>query len=336
MAVRGVVYLAECQNEMREKDRQALKIYSPRPYGSDVAYHEDMARLLKVAMMVHSIHNDNLVDVQRFIDDRGIYMMLMPWIDGFDLRQLADDRLLDELRTHVQPQRWANEYDVIYAVPSEKRLRLQPLVAVNIIEKCLRGLIPLHKVGLVHGDIKPSNIMLDINGSIRLIDIGSAHFYKTPPRQRTWSPRYAPPEYLRHGEWTPQSDLASLGYVLVELLSGEPELGGPAVGDDSTRVVDRTRDDALLESKLLLSDRLTDLLPKEIQRTPGLLELCRKLIDPDPRNRFADAKSAMDGDRFSAWNVRNRVIKNGQGVHEVSRITTWIEDVKNMKENRSR
>ncbi len=95
-------------------------------------------------------------------------------------------------------------------------------MAVNIVEKCLQALDALHSQEIVHGDIKPANIMLDQYGSIRLIDIGSAFKLSAPPRHHSWTPRYAPPEILEGEKWTPQSDLASLGYVLIEMLSGQP------------------------------------------------------------------------------------------------------------------
>jgi serine/threonine-protein kinase len=324
----GTVYLTECLDEL--SGEQALKVYSPQPYGSADAYHEDMQRLLNVATFVHRIHHDNLVDVQRFVDYRGIYVMVMQWIDGFDLRHLLDVKLLEQLRQSVTPDRWDHLSRVIYATPAPGRLCLQPLQAVNIIEKCLSGLSALHGHGIVHGDIKPSNIMLDSNGSIRLIDIGSACRYLTPPRQRIWTPRYAPPEFLERGEWTPQSDLASLGYVLVELLSGDPNLGGPSVGNESTRTVDRHRDDVLLEAKRCLPERLTELLPANISRSEKLLSLCRKLIDPDPTKRFADASKAIDGDLAGAWHFRMEVTKGGLAVREAGEIKQWVYDVKHL------
>ena len=53
-----------------------------------------------------------------------------------------------------------------------------------------------------------------------LIDMGSAIDYRNPPRDRECTPLYAAPEVLENREATPRSDLASVGYVLIELLSG--------------------------------------------------------------------------------------------------------------------
>lgn len=324
----GVVYLTECLDEL--SGEQALKIYSSQPYRSAAAYHEDMQRVLKVASLVHRIHHDNLIDVQRFVEYKGIYVMVMQWIDGFDLRRLLDPQLVDRLRQHVDPERWTYLDNVIYATPAAGRLCLQPLLAVNIVEKCLRGLGALHEKGVVHGDIKPSNIMLDCNGSIRLVDIGSACPFNAPPRQRTWTPRYAPPEFFERGEWTPQSDLASLGYVLIELLSGQPDMAGPNVGDQSTRTADRRRDVALLEAKRHLTQQLPELLPENVCRSKALMRLCLKLIDPDPKNRFANAKQAILGNGDGTWHFRKQLIRGDLAVHECSEIQTWVENIKSL------
>ncbi len=320
----GVVYLAldGLDGEL------ALKIYSPLPYGNATAYREAMRRMHAVASVVRRIDQDNLVRVQRFVDYQGIYMMVMQWIDGYDLRRLLDPQLSNQLRQLVDDDRWAYLDDVIYAKPAGERLCLRPLVAVNIIEKCLRGLGALHEKGIVHGDIKPSNIMLDCNGSIRLIDIGSACSNGSPPRHRVWTPRYAPPEFLERGEWTPKSDLASLGYVLIELLSGRADFAGPRIGDESTTTFDRHRDEVLLEAKRTLPQRLPELLADDGRKCDRLMRLCQKLIDPDPQKRFANTSEAIDEDNDGTWHFRMELVRGYLAVHEVSAIKYWVDDVK--------
>ena len=322
----GVVFLTKCIDEL--SGEQALKIYSPEPYPSPDAYREDMQRMLEVASLVHRIHHDNLVDVQRFVDYCGIYVMVMQSIDGFDVRRLLDFELLEKLQSKLEPDRWKDLDTVIYSRLGGRRVGLQPLLAVNIVEKCLRGVSALHEKGIVHGDIKPSNIMLDSNGSIRLVDIGSAFSYRTPPRQRIWTPRYAPPEFLEHGQWTPESDLASLGYVLIELLTGSADFGGPLISDDSTKQRDQHRDEVLLEAKRSLPERLPSLLPQDVSRCGRLLRLCQKLIDPDPSKRFIDANEAISVDSDGTWHVRMELVRSNLAVYEASEIKHWVADVK--------
>ncbi len=109
----------------------------------------------------------------------------------------------------------------------------------------------------MHGDIKPSNIMIKRTGNAKIVDIGSAIDLDDPPPNRTCTPTYAAPEVLEGGEYTPRSDLASLGYVLIEMLDGRP----PFAGMNTYR--------ELLEGKRFLAQRLPQLLAGrgDVQRT---------------------------------------------------------------------
>ena len=75
-------------------------------------------------------------------------------------------------------------------------------------------------MGVVHGDPRPANLMVQPDGSTKIIDLGSAVVQGETLRQRVFTLAYAAPEVLESKDWTRQSDLASLGYVLLELLTG--------------------------------------------------------------------------------------------------------------------
>ena len=155
----------------------------------------------------------------------------------------------------------------------------------------------MHDKGIVHCDIKQSNIMLDCYGSIRLIDIGSAFQLDSPPRRHAWTPRYAPPEVLEGNEWTKQGDLASLGYVLIDLLSGQAGVVEP-LGSNLVHTLDKETRSKLAESKRKLPARLEQLIPVKAGESESLKELCKKLINPDPAKRFQSAEEAFD------WTVK--------------------------------
>ena len=52
--------------------------------------------------------------------------------------------------------------------------RVKPGIAIAIVRDCLAALAALHREGIVHGDLKPSNIMLKRTGNAKIVDIGSA------------------------------------------------------------------------------------------------------------------------------------------------------------------
>ena len=78
--------------------------------------------------------------------------------------------------------------------------RLKPGIAIAIVRDCLAALAALHREGIVHGDMKPSNIMLKRTGNAKIVDIGSAFEMGNPPARRTCTPTYAAPEVLEGGE----------------------------------------------------------------------------------------------------------------------------------------
>ncbi len=215
----GIVFLSQRQGADGFQRRVALKIFSPAPYASVTAYETEMGRLASVAGRVARIQQDNLVDVHNFIKHRGIRLLEMEWVDGYDLQRLCRSVLLDRIDGTVTRDRWdhINKLTVTYG---KENLRLKPGIAVSVLRGCLAAVAALHREGVVHADLKPSNIMLKRTGSTKIIDVGSAFdLYDSPPLGRC-TPAYAAPEVLEGQPGSPQSDLASLGYVLLEMLTG--------------------------------------------------------------------------------------------------------------------
>jgi eukaryotic-like serine/threonine-protein kinase len=325
----GTVFLTT--NGAERKFHKALKVFSPKPYRDVQSYHEDMRRLVRVASLVEQIGVDNMVGVERMVEQDGIYVMMMRWIDGEDLDTLLQPGLLKKVHCNVDNERRNHLNNVVVTTTENERLRLKPAMAVNIIEKCLRALDALHGEGIVHGDIKPSNIMLDQFGSIRLIDIGSAFELSAPPRYQTLTARYSPPEFMERGERTPQGDLASLGYVLIELLSGRPVIDIPDSGSPATRVKGTRWYQDVLEQKRKLPERLHELLPADVQESQRLMEICRRLIDPNPEKRFRNAEDALEDPR-GTYRFQQTLAEGRLAVFYCQEIKRWLRDVKKVLE----
>jgi eukaryotic-like serine/threonine-protein kinase len=94
---------------------------------------------------------------------------------------------------------------------------------VEIVFKCAKGLHYAHGRGVIHRDVKPSNIMLTLDNDVRVIDFGIA-LIKDSNVSRiegiAGSPSYMSPEQVQSADITPRSDIYSLGAVMYELLTG--------------------------------------------------------------------------------------------------------------------
>ena len=208
----GLVFLSQRRGTDGFTLPVALKFFSPERYCDEREYLEAMQRIAKVSCRVAKIQHDNLLDVQNFIERSRIRILEMEWVDGYDLEVLLTPAMLERARERVSRSRWRYINDVV-ATAGPIRPRLKPGMAVSILREVLAALAALHREEIVHGDVKPSNIMVKRTGNAKIIDIGSAVDLNDLPTTRTCTPRYAAPEMLDRDELSPRADLASAGYV---------------------------------------------------------------------------------------------------------------------------
>ncbi len=99
---------------------------------------------------------------------------------------------------------------------------------VQLAQQAADGLAAVHRAGIVHRDVKPSNLMLDEQGKVRVVDFGIARLAEATATQVTatgtvvGSAAYLSPEQARGGTATPASDQYALGCVLMTMLTGRP------------------------------------------------------------------------------------------------------------------
>lgn len=309
----GIVYLSQRRGADNFTLPVALKFFSPERFPDERTYREAMERMAAVSSQVAQIQHDNLLDVQNFIERGSIRVLEMEWVDGYDLDSLLAPTMLDRARARVGQKRWEYINNVI-ATAGESRTRLKPGIAVAIIRECLAALAALHREEIVHGDIKPSNIMVKRTGNAKIIDIGSAINLNDMPQQKTCTPQYAAPEMLDREEISPRSDLASLGYVLVELLAGRPLFAD--IRDYQT----------LLDRKRTLPQWLHKVLPPEVRHSELLMTICRRLTAPDPILRYATAEQADTGSEGLAEFQRTLVRGDLASEYE-NELRLWLEEL---------
>ena len=156
-----------------------------------------VGRFLREARAVAALRHPNIVQVYDVGQEGEYYYIIMDYIEGTSL--------LDLLR-------------------SKKRVDLT--TALSIVEQIGAALDYAHDKGVVHRDVKPSNILLDGSGKAYLSDFGIAKAAWTSQLTRTGisigTPEYMSPEQAEGREVDHRSDLYSLGIVLYEMLCGSP------------------------------------------------------------------------------------------------------------------
>lgn len=307
----GVVYLSERRGTDGFTLPVALKIFSPQHYRDVANYDEDMRRQAHTAALVAQIQHDNLLDVHNFVERSRIRIMEMEWVDGYDLRRLLTNAMLDRARRHASEAEWEYLSRVIVS-PGEMQPRLKPGPAIQIVRECLGALTALHRSGIVHGDLKPSNVMVKRTGAAKIVDMGSALPLNQPVARRMCSPAYAAPEVLRGEDSTEQSDLASLGYVLIEMLSGRPPFA------------DKNSYYELINAKANLPALLPRMLPAEVVCNELLLNFCRRMIHPDPARRFPSAEAAAF-DRDGASSFHRQLVKGDLASEYDNDLRVWLK-----------
>ena len=109
---------------------------------------------------------------------------------------------------------------------------LDPARVMDVVAQAAAGLYAAHAVGLVHRDIKPGNLLVSPDGTVKITDFGIAYAAGSAPLTRTGAligtPAYLAPERVTGASAGPASDLYSLGIVAYECLTGaQPFTGTP-------------------------------------------------------------------------------------------------------------
>ncbi len=278
----GVVFLGLRHGARGCVTRHAIKLFDPRLYRTVEQYWTDMGRIAAQITRLQEVNSPHLVAQDIYEETSGIGYVQMEAIVGASLRRLLSGDHLNVVRARSTPAEWARFTDVIFRVQTP-RVCIQPGVALYILRQILRGLETLHDLGYVHADLKPSNLMIDRLGYVKLIDYGRALAIKEAPSILLGTPLYMAPEIHRREPTRVQSDIYSVGLIGLEMLRGEP-LAPPD-----------TPEPELLRIKEDLPRRLYSLLPDYVRRNATFLLLLQRFLDPLPARRYANAGEAEVG-----------------------------------------
>ena len=176
--------------------RVAVKLLRPELSSDAVA----PARFEREARLARGLATRHVVPIVALGESDGLTYLVMPYYRGGSLAQRL--RALG---------------------------RLGPDETLDLAAQLGKGLDALHDQGIVHRDVKPSNVLLDGTGTAALTDFGLARAadstHLTADGQILGTPHYLAPELIEGHEATRQSDIYALGCVLYECLTGKPPFG---------------------------------------------------------------------------------------------------------------
>ncbi len=221
------------------------------PGGATPQQAEDrISRFKREAQAAGRLNHPNIMTVYDVEEDAGHLFMAMEYLDGGTLRAEIDGK------GKIEPER-----------------------AVEIARAVLAGLGHAHAQGVVHRDIKPDNVQILSNGSIKITDFGIARLTFQPnltmDGQVFGTPSYMSPEQALGQEIDPRSDLFSVGVMLYEMLTGTKPFAG----------------DSVVAITYAIMNREPDSLPETVPY--ALAEAVRRSLEKTPSLRFdnADAMS---------------------------------------------
>lgn len=247
-------------------------------------------------MPIHSIRTD---------DDRELVGICMPYLGRVTLAQVLDRVAADSTENLTADLFSPDQETAEVALPTPsfraKGARAYLPAAVGIVEQVARGLAAAHQLGVLHGDIKPSNILLGFDGHPLILDfnlasdglssdgkskglpLGGTPPYMAPERLSLLGLEGLAEDYESNRPADFRSDIFSVGIVLHELIFGIPQFSIVTDDDDET-AYERTTNPRSA-SQIDISGR---------QVPAKLMAIIDRCVEIDPSRRFKTVDEVAD------------------------------------------
>lgn len=254
LGVGGMAYVYKAYDNI-EKRWVAIKILK-----EELASNSDFLRRFRnESKAIAVLSHPNIVKVYDVSFGDRIQYIVMEYIDGITLKQYIEQQ--GEIK-------WRE--------------------ALYFTVQILRALQHAHEKGIIHRDIKPQNIMLLEDGTIKVTDFGIARFSQAETQTMTdkaiGSVHYIAPEQARGGYINDKADIYSVGVMLYEMLTGQL----PFVADNAVSVAIMQ-----MQAEPTPPSRINPSIPK------GLEEITMHAMEKNPAQRFPSAADMLeDVERF--------------------------------------
>ena len=243
----GKVYRALDKKLMEEV---ALKLIKPE-IASDKKVIERFRNELKTARKI--VHK-NIGRMYELMEDEGAHYITMEYVPGEDLKSFI-----------------------------RRSGQLAVGTSLRITQQVAEGLAEAHRLGVVHRDLKPSNVMIDKEGSARIMDFGIARSIRGLELTRegiaVGTPAYMSPEQARGKDLDQRTDIWSLGVVLYEMLTGQLPFKGK-------------NEQAVVHS--ILNDEPKPLAGLRSDVTGELGKIVEKALAKSPDKRYANIDEMLE------------------------------------------
>jgi eukaryotic-like serine/threonine-protein kinase len=193
----GMVVLALDERLQREV---AIKLIRP----AFVTSQKARDRFLIEARAMARVRHENVVEIFAFGEITGSPYFVMEYIPGSNIANWLDDLIVEEKLPSIDE-------------------------ALGYLDQMCRGLAAIHTSGAVHGDLKPSNILLGAASRVAIADLGLSRLFDTSGKigehPMAGTPAYLAPEFSRRDlppHLHQRSDIYALGVIAYEMLTGEP------------------------------------------------------------------------------------------------------------------
>ncbi|MFK5891678.1 MAG: HDOD domain-containing protein [Pseudomonadota bacterium] len=279
----GIVHLA--QDPLLER-KVAIKTLHPVAGMQTEQFNE---LLMDEAKVISKMTHPNIVSIFEAGEEGGLPFLVIEYVKG---RTLSD------------------------VIKSKEYQKIPD--ALSLFKPICQGMLHSHKNKVIHGDLKPANIIIDDENVPKIMDFGIARLLSSQKNtdKLYGTPRYMPPEYLQHRDVSQANDVYALGLILYEMLTGRVAIEGKDIKQIIYNV---------FNSKIIL--------PSNLVEDVGVLfeHIVLKACDKNIKNRFKSMSEMLSA--IEAYEDKSKSLSiNSSSKAQSAAITFLIRKIKRQQD----